>query len=516
MERGARLVAALADADALGHPVHDLERIETHISWIVLAGDYAYKIKKPVSFGFVDFASLARRRFYCEEELRLNRRFAPDIYLGLAPIYGSPDAPRLHGDGAPIEYAVKMRRFAQSDLLSAHAADGRLDATLVDALAERVAEFHAGCERAPADGEFGTPRSVAYWSAENLEQLERALPPDLLPAAFHRLEVWYLHQPAVAAQIDARRKAGFVRECHGDLHLGNIALLDGRVTPFDCIEFNPELRWIDTISEMAFVAMDLQARGHAGLGWRFVNRYLQRSGDYAGVALLRYYFVYRALVRAKVEALRVKDREGVPESRFRPALEYIELAGRRAGDIRPGLVLMHGLSGSGKSTVAARLVEILGAIQLRSDIERKRLFGLDADADSGSAVGDGIYSIEAGEATYARLAELAQGLVDAGYCVIVDAAFLRRDERERLLALESGEDLRRVIVHCDAPIEELRRRIAVRHDDPSEANLAVLEKQLETVEPPGDAERSRARVIEVGAGGVEAAQLDALREALAS
>ncbi len=483
---------------------------------MVLTGDFAYKLKKPVRFGFVDFSSLERRRFYCEEELRLNRRFAPDIYLELAPIYGSIDAPRLHGDGEAIEYAVKMRQFAQRDLLSARAADGRLDAALIDALAERVAEFHADCERAPAASEFGTPRSVAHWSAENLDQLERALPPALLPAALHRLEDWYLHQEAIAAQIEARRRAGFVRECHGDLHLGNIAMLDNRVTPFDCIEFNPELRWIDTISEMAFVAMDLEARGYAAYGWRFVNRYLQDSGDYPGVALLRYYFVYRALVRAKVEALRAQDGEGDPGARFRPALGYVELACRRADDIRPGLVLMHGLSGSGKSTVAARLVESIGAIQLRSDIERKRLFGLDADARSDSPLAGGIYSAAAGEATYARLAEIASSLIDAGYCAIVDAAFLHRAERERLLALETDSGLRRLIVHCRAPVDELRRRIAARRDDPSEANFEVLARQLDAVEPIGDAERARAQIIEVGADGLLPAQVDAIRAALAN
>ncbi len=409
-----------------------------------------------------------------------------------------------------------MRQFAQRDLLSAHAADGRLDAALIDALAARIADFHAGCERAPADSEFGSPRSVAHWSAENLETLERELPPALLPLEFQRLEDWYLHQDAIAAQIGSRREAGFVRECHGDLHLGNIALLDGRVTPFDCIEFNPELRWIDTISETAFVAMDLEARGYAAFGWRFLNRYLQTTGDYAGVALLRYYFVYRALVRAKVEALRAENIDGDPQAQFRPALDYIGLACRRADDVRPGLVLMHGLSGSGKSTVAAKLVESLGAIQLRSDIERKRLFGLDANASSGSPLAGGIYTAEAGKATYARLAELAQGLLEAGYCVIVDAAFLRRDEREVLLALDSGGAFGRAIVHCNAPVDELRRRIAARHDDPSEANLDVLAKQLETVEPFADAERARAHVIEVGVGGIEDRQIDALRKSLAS
>ncbi len=514
VEAADRLVAALGNPQALGHPVSRLRRIETHISWIILTGEFAYKIKKPVSFGFVDFSTLEKRRFYCEEELRLNRRFAADIYLELVPIRGSIEHPRMHGDGDPIEYAIKMREFSQRDLLSALAADGRLDAAVIDHLADSLSEIHRACAPASADSEFGTARSVSHWSEENLIQISRSIPPDSLPPAFRRLEEWYRREDAIGAVIEDRREQGQVRECHGDLHLGNMVLLDGRITLFDCLEFNPELRWIDTISEMAFVAMDIQARGFAGLGWRFINRYLQASGDYRGVAVLRYYLVYRALVRAKVEALRSAE-DAASASRYKASIDYIELAHRWAEDRRPGIILMHGLSGSGKSTVAARLVEELGAIQIRSDIERKRLHGLDADARSNSAPGGGIYTAEASAATYDRLRRLAKFIIDAGFCVIVDAAFLHTEERARLLGLEIEGRCNRLILHCDAPPGELRRRILARTDDPSEANLDVLERQLRSVEAITPQERQQADVFTLTAESPVDLQLETIRRQLA-
>ncbi len=505
-----------ADPRAFDHPVRGPRLIETHISWIILTGEFAYKIKKPVDFGFLDFSTLAQRHFYCTEELRLNRRFSPGIYLDLVEIRGSREQPRLHGDGEAIEYAVKMREFPQRDLLSVCAEKDRLDAALVDEIADRVSAVHAECEVAAADSTYGSYAVVRHWAAENLTHLTEAVDEAILPAGFRRLCQWYRQNESIEAEIEARKAAGFVRECHGDLHLGNMALIDGRVTLFDCIEFNPELRWIDTISEVAFVAMDLHARGYPGFCWRFINRYLESGGDYAAMKLLRYYFVYRALVRAKVEALRV-DQEMVDGATYRahlqPAFDYIDLADRWAHGHRAGLIIMHGLSGSGKSTVAAELAERLGAIRLRSDVERKRLFDLDALADSGSALDRGIYSADASERTYRRLAELARSIVDADFSVIVDATFLRESQRRLLLELDSVCRFERVIVDCEAPLPELERRIVAREGDASEANLNVLHRQIETRNPLTAAER--ALRIGVGAEGLDDAAIERIRAALA-
>jgi len=294
-----RLIASLNNPLAFGHPIKYLRLIETHISWIILTGDYAYKIKKPVDFGFLDFSTLEKRHFYCTEELRLNRRFAPQIYLELVEIRGSESAPRLHGSGDVIEYAIKMLEFPQQCLLSALAARQELNADLIDAIASTVAAMHADSERADPASVFGAASVTAQWSQENMAHIAQAIGAEFLPNSYFQLKRWYQENNDLLNSIDARKRNGFVRECHGDLHLGNMALLNNKVTLFDCIEFNPELRWIDTISEAAFVAMDLQARGYPGYCWRFINHYLEISADYEGARLLRYYFIYRALVRAK-------------------------------------------------------------------------------------------------------------------------------------------------------------------------------------------------------------------------
>ena len=513
------LIASMNNADAFGHPLSYVRLIETHISWILLTGDYAYKIKKPVDFGFLDFSTLDKRRHYCEEELRLNRRFAPQIYLGLVEIRGCETEPRIDGEGEIIEYAVKMREFPQQALLSNHAGRQDLTPQIIDAIADAVSEMHARGARCADDDDYGDAAQAAHWSDENLTHIASAIATQYLPNSYFRLRRWYRENAQLLAAIDARKRGGFVRECHGDLHLGNMAMLDGEVTFFDCIEFNPELRWIDTISEAAFVAMDLHARGYPAYCWRFLNRYFERSGDYQAVDLLRYYFVYRALVRAKVEALRVEQQnhgdDGYLEQ-IAPAVDYIDLASQWADSHRAGLVVMHGLSASGKSTVAAQLVEALGAIQIRSDVERKRLFDLDANDDSASAPDQGIYTPQATDATYRRLGELAAAIVDADFTVIVDATLLEESRRLALLELDSARPCSRIIVDCQVPQEELRRRIVARTNDPSEATLEVLERQLRRAEPIGQRERDIATVVTVGAGGLDAAMIERIMDLLAS
>jgi aminoglycoside phosphotransferase family enzyme/predicted kinase len=498
-----RLAAALLRPECYPHPVRALRMLETHISWVFLTGDYAYKVKKPVELGFLDFSSLELRKHYCEEELRLNRRLAPELYLEVVEIRGTPDAPRLGGAGPLLDYAVKMREFPQEALAARLIERGAFGAPEVDALAERIARFHAQAPAAPAGARYGSAPCVIEPALANFRQ---ALP--LAREARERdallaLERWTRREFALRrAAFEARQAQGRVRECHGDLHLGNIALIGGRPIPFDCIEFSEELRWIDVASEAAFLFMDLADRGHAGLAWRFLDRYLAASGDYGALEVLRFYLVYRALVRAKVHLLRSRQPDCPPATRLRldrAFRQYLQLAERFSRPPAPALLITCGLSGSGKTTVTDCLIERIGAVRVRSDIERKRLFGLDALARSGSELGTGLYSAQASEATYGRLAQLAQSALGGGFTVVADAAFLARAQREPMRALASKNGVPFVILACEAPEAVLRERVAARTrrgDDASEASLAVLEHQIATREPLAPQEAARAITIE--------------------
>ncbi len=464
--------------------------METHISWVILTGDYAYKLKKPLNLGFLDFSTLERRHFFCEEELRLNRRLAPDLYLEVVPVTGSIEAPRLGGPGPVIEYAVKMRQFDDAQRLDRVLARGGLDAAQVDALARRVAAFHAGLPPAAADSGFGGADNVAFYARQNFEQIRPRLAAGADLDALARLEAWTEGEFAVRREaFAARRRDGFVRECHGDLHLGNMVLIAGEPVVFDCIEFNPELRWIDVASEVAFAVMDLEDRGRPDLAGRFLNACLEAGGDYAGLAVLRFYLVYRALVRAKVAAIRLGQPE-LPEPERAAALaqcrEYLALALRFTALARPWLAITRGLSGSGKTTLTLPAVEALGAVRIRSDVERKRLFGLAPGARTSSAPGEGIYSRAAGERTYARLAELAESVLRSGFSVIVDATFLERERREAFRALAGRCGAPFAILDFRAPDSALESRVAAREAagrDASEAGVAVLRRQREAMEP---------------------------------
>jgi predicted kinase len=295
-----------------------------------------------------------------------------------------------------------------------------------------------------------------------------------------------------------RQRAGAVRECHGDLHLANLVLLDGELTAFDCIEFDPALRWIDVMNDVAFLTMDLKAHGRSDLAHRFLDDWLQQSGDHAGLAVLRACEVYRALVRARVGLLRaaaVGARSAAGQPDYLACAE--QLAAANAG-VGPRLLITHGLSGSGKSTVAAELVALAGAIRIRSDVERKRLFGL-APRQRSAGLGLDIYSPEATRRTFERLAACARTALQAGYPVIVDAAFLRRAERLVFRALAAELRVPFSILHCRASEAQLRARVAARHAvqaDASEADLAVLERQLASHEALDGEERALALVVD--------------------
>jgi aminoglycoside phosphotransferase family enzyme/predicted kinase len=483
--------------------VRELRLVETHISWVILTGDFAYKLKKPVNLGFLDFSTLERRRFFCEEELRLNRRLAPQLYLEAVPVTGSAEAPRLGGAGPAMEYAVKMRQFDQEARLDRVLARGSLTSAQVDALARRVAAFHAGLPPAAADTAFGSADNIAFYVRQNFQQIRPRLAagPDL--DTLGRLEDWTEREQAARREtFAARKRDGFVRECHGDLHLGNIALIAGEPVVFDCIEFNPELRWIDLASEVAFAVMDLEDRGRPDLGSRFLDTYLEAGGDYPGLAVLRYYLVYRALVRAKVAAIRLGQPELAGADRaaaLAQCREYLALALRFTAPPRPWLAITRGLSGSGKTTLTAAAVEALGAIRIRSDVERKRLFGLAPGARTGAAPGEGIYSRAAGERTYGRLAQIAEAALAAGYNVIADATFLEQRRRELFRALAARLGVPFAILDFQAPGAVLEQRVAAREAasrDASEAGVAVLRRQQQALQALGSEEQALSITID--------------------
>lgn len=472
-----RLVQALLESDALPGPADGRQLIRTHISSLVLAGDFAYKLRQPVKLPFLDFSTPALRRADCLDELRLNRRTAPQLYLDVLPVLGSADAPRLGnaGDSAPqaIDWLLRMRRFDEADVLANVASRGELTEAQVDALAAGVAHFQDAL--APSPPQFGTPAIVWRWLNETLVGLE-ACGDARIPA----LRAWCAAEfERLAPLIEARRASGFVREGHADLHLANIVLVDGVPHPFDAVEFNAELRHLDTVHDIAFTFMDLLRQSLDALAWRFVNAWAEATGDYDGLALLRFFAVERALVRSRVALLR-----GDASAQARDLALAERIA--REQPRRPMLLLVCGLSGSGKSTGALELAQALGGVRIRSDVERKRLHGLAPTARPDAARTATLYSRAATERTYARLQELARSLLRAGIVAIVDAAALRRVERDALRALAASIGAAFVLVECSAPEAVLRDRIVYRQRedrDASDADLAVLDLQLRVREP---------------------------------
>jgi len=511
------LVRGLMNPSAYPHPVGDVERIDTHISTVLLAGDFAYKIKQPVDLGFLDFSTLEKRHRCCLEELRLNRRTAPDLYLDVVPIVSTPEGPRV-GDlgGEPVEYAVRMRRFDPGCALDHMAARGELSSGLIDRLASVVARLHA--EAAVAPPGFGTSAAARRLTDAGIEATREWTQS---PSDRARLDALAARSTAEwqarAAQMDARAAAGFVRECHGDLHLANIVLLDDAPVPFDAIEFSDELRFIDVMCDVAFTFMDLMDHGVPHLAWRFVSRYLEHTGDYEGLSVLRYYAVYRALVRAEVALIRLRQPQLRRQVRLREhtSFEHYLALAERLG--RPGtraLVVMTGLSGSGKSTVALELAQRLGGIRVRSDVERKRLFGF-APHDRTE---HGVYTAEATVRTYERMAQVARAAVLAGIPAVVDGAFLKRIERDRFRALARELDARFRLASCEAPPDVLRARVSARlrtGRDASEADVDVLERQMGWQERPAPDEEAACVHLDTQAEwATVAARLGALAEAL--
>ena len=482
-------LAALQRPDAFDHPTTAFALCETHISWVLLTGPFAYKFKKPVDFGFLDYTTLEKRKFYCAEELRLNKRLAPSLYDSVVPLQGNLEQPVVGKPGtAGFEYAVRMHQFAAADRLDAVLERAELTMADIDDLARRIASYHQAAPRVALASPLGTAALVQQAISDNFTTITATGRLD--PAwqeTFEAVAAWSAEQGSrLADLIEERRRRGMVRELHGDMHLGNMARFKGEIVIFDGIEFSESLRWIDCMSEIAFLFMDLTARGAPGFAWRVLSRYLEASGDYAGLAVFWYFACYRAMVRAKIAAL--SDDEG---ARARLG-QYLHLASWFTQTRRPFLLLMHGLSGCGKSHLATQLIAALQLLQVRSDVERKRLAGIDP-LQHGAA---GLYSEAMNRRTYEHLLQIAATALQSGCSVCLDAAFLRSADRREATALAQRLGIPWLILSLHAPREVLRTRLAARHGDPSDADMHVLDLQLASVEPLSALEQAHALTIE--------------------
>jgi len=488
------LIQALQDPALYDHPVNEFQVIETHISQVILTGDYAYKIKKPMDFGFLDFSTLERRKHFCEEELRLNRRLAPNLYLEVLPITGTPDQPSLGGSGEPFEYAIRMRQFNQDELFDKRQERGELPPDLLTSLARQVAQFHDSLPSIPDDKPLGTPESVYAAMQENFDQIRPLLDDPALLKQLDNLEEWTRTTFERQRELIASRRAkGLVRECHGDLHLANITVFEDQVTVFDCIEFNEPFRWIDVINDLAFLLMDLESRKEPELANLVLNTYLEYRGDFEGLSLLPLYKAYRALVRGKI-ALFTMGNPGLGEDDKAKLMQsyrnYAQLADDCEAIPNQYLLATTGLSASGKTCVSAAMAQKLDLIRLRSDVERKRLHGLAPLADSKSGLGSDLYSPEATQKTYQSLADHASELLANGLSVIIDAACLKHEERALFAGIAEDQGVPFLLVHCEAP-EALRRQwVRERKGDASEATEELLDAQQSWFEPLSAEERS--------------------------
>jgi aminoglycoside phosphotransferase family enzyme/predicted kinase len=476
------LIQSLSEPAPYPHPVGPIQVIETHISWLLLTGEFAYKIKKPVNFGFLDFTTLEQRRHCCEEELRLNQRLAPDIYIDLVPIGGSPGHPELGASEGIIEYAVRMHQFDPALRLDRLLQRQLFESHWIDLLAEQIAQFHQKIPIVAQDSPWGEPATLWELVADNFRQIPSGpLDADDWSLLQHLSNQTAQRFRALEPRLQQRKREGHVRECHGDLHLANITLYHDQLRLFDCIEFNLEFRWIDTLSDLAFLLMDLEANQQFRWANRCLNRYLELTGDYSGLALLDFYKAYRSMIRAKVAMLG-------QEPELDTCRHYLRLTAHYCRERQPTVFLMHGVSGSGKSHLSERLAENVGVIRVRSDVERKRIYReLSLQGHTLE-----LYGAEMNTRTFQRLFDTTAQALKAGYSVVVDATFIRRRARNAFVELAADLDLPIRIISCQCAqnlIEARLKRRQAKGRDPSDADVAVMHQQRRVAQPLSSTEQ---------------------------
>jgi aminoglycoside phosphotransferase family enzyme/predicted kinase len=502
-----QLIEALSRPSAYGGGVDAVEVRQTHISVVFLAGSLAYKVKKPVGLGFVDYSTLERRRHYCEEEVRLNRRLAPDVYLGVVPVTREGGAIHVEGAGEVLEWAVKMTRLPESATLRARLSGDGVTADAMAELARRLARFHGSADPAPEVSACCTFAAIAANVRENLDQSAAQVGMTLSRSTLDRLGE--RNEAALArlrGLIEARAASGIPRDTHGDLRLDHVYWFPDRQPPgdwvvVDCIEFGDRYRHADPISDVAFLAMELEVECRSDLARAFVAEYLRAAGDAEGGELMSFYRAYRAAVRGKVEGLKAAGPE-IPEAdrsaargRARAlwlyALSELEEPGRR-----PGLVLLAGLPGTGKSTLARGLAEQGGFAVIRSDLVRKELAGRGDDPPEDRSFGADIYTPEWDERTYAECLRRAEAILFEAGRALVDASF--REESRRRLFLDAARRwgiIGRILI-CRADPEVVRQRLDQRRDDASDAGWRIYKEAARRWEDLGTSTRAATDLID--------------------
>ena len=493
---------ALRNPEAYPHRVEDIAIVETHISLVFLTGTYAYKIKKAVNLGFLDFSTLEKRRHFCHEELQRNKRLCSEIYLDVVPVTQEAGTIKVGGKGRIVDYAVKMVQFDRELELDTLLRQGKITSRQIAEISNIVAAFHDSTRVAEPDTPYGRPEIIIKFIRDNFTEAKRLTKDQQEQKQLEKLKQWTEKEyKRLMPEFLFRKSKGAIRECHGDMHTGNMVLWKGKVMIFDCIEFNPFLSTIDVFSEIAFLVMDLEHSNHKEHASSFLNCYLSLTGDYKGLALLRFYKTYRAMVRAKVTAIRhlQEKNQHEKEKTLTEHRSYISTALSYITPAPFGLVLTCGVSGSGKTTVAKKLVSRMPAIHVRSDIERKRLFGLKPLEKSDPEKNKAMYSAQSSKRTYSKLHNIAGTCLENSYPVIIDATFLNEDERKRFVSLGEQKNIPVVILHCHAPEKLLEKRVGERQtagNDPSEADKTILRRQIRRFLPFSATEQHRTITID--------------------
>ncbi len=446
-----------------------VELVQTHVSYIFLTDRFAYKIKKPVDFGFLNFSTIDRRRFYCNEEVRLNSRLCPGTYLDVVEVRETPDGAGFSGQGKIIDYAVRMKRLPAERMLDRLLAEGKVFENEIRAIARTIATFHLHAEQGPEINSYGAIETIrANWE-ENFRQAGQFTDKTISSHALTSMEKWV--DGFIRANEDTfngRIAGGFIRDCDGDIHMENINLgMDGNICIFDCIEFNARFRYSDTAADIAFLLMDLDINRRADLCAPFIEEYVDVTGDHGVTEVLDFYKIYRAFIRGKVESLRLldlqisaTDKEAAGErarNYFRLARGYIARKG-----LPPSLILTCGLTGTGKSFIGRELAFYLGVEIISSDVVRKELSGVAPTEHRHVRYGEGIYSDAVTARTYGALLESAEASLAAGRSVIIDATFRNRSDRDAFRNLAERRAARFYLIHTTCPEETTRQRLEAR------------------------------------------------------